>query len=83
MHGNDLADAVEQCLEALRQGLLWVGTDAAAGDIGESASDFVDDAESGHPQARVDAEDAQRSGVQFVRRKARKSERGKIFIPPV
>src|SRR6266581_7192024 len=60
--GDDLADAVEQGLEPFRQRMRRVGPDAAAGDVMKLAAGQVDDAETGHAQTRVDAEDADRLG---------------------
>ena len=56
VRGDHLADAGEQGGDALRQGLLVVRLDAAAGDVAQLVAMFFDDAEPGDAQARVDAQ---------------------------
>ena len=58
---DDLADAGEKCLDSLRQRLPVVRLDAAARHIDQLVAVFLDDAKAGHPQTRVDAEDARRA----------------------
>ena len=64
--GDDFADPGEQGADPLRQRLPVVRLDAAARHIDELVAMFLDDAEAGHAQAGVDAENARR--VQFVGR---------------
>src|SRR5690606_32486896 len=53
-----LADVVEAALEAGRQGLAARHHDRAAGDVVQAWPVYVDDAEPGLAQARIDAQDA-------------------------
>ena len=44
--------------QPLRQGILAIGFDAAAANIGQPAPGFFNHTKTGHTQARVDAENA-------------------------
>ncbi|MPN52345.1 hypothetical protein SDC9_200001 [bioreactor metagenome] len=52
--GDHLADSGEQRGDALRQALLVVRLDAAAGYINQLVAMLLDDAKAGHAQSRVD-----------------------------
>jgi hypothetical protein len=57
---DDLGEPVEDGAEALGERLALVRDDAPAADVLEAGTSLLDDAVPGDPEARVDAEDADR-----------------------